>query len=94
RAREEADAIDLRVNIDHASIRRATRGIEGLTSAGAKLSALKWNAGALALGSLPALATGLATATGAAQELAQVAIGLPAIFAGVASSVGTAAIGF
>lgn len=94
RAREEADAIDLRVNIDHASIRRATRGIEGLASAGAKLSALKWNAGALALGSLPALATGLATATGAAQELAQVAIGLPAIFAGVASSVGTAAIGF
>lgn len=94
RAKEEANAIDLRVNIDHASISRATRGIAGLTSAGAKLSALKWNAGALALGSLPALATGLATATGAAQELAQAAIALPGIFAGVASSVGTAAIGF
>jgi len=94
RAKEEANAIDLRVNIDHASISRATRGIAGLTSAGAKLSALKWNAGALGLGSLPALATGLATATGAAQELAQAAIVLPGIFAGVASSVGTAAIGF
>lgn len=94
RAKEEANAIDLRVNVDHASISRATRGIEGLATAGAKLSALKWNAGALAVGSLPALATGLATATGAAQELAQVAIGLPGIFAGVASSVGTAAIGF
>lgn len=94
RAKEEANAIDLRVNVDHASISRATRGIEGLATAGAKLSALKWNAGALALGSLPALATGLATATGAAQELAQAAIALPGIFAGVASSVGTAAIGF
>ncbi|TDZ91174.1 hypothetical protein [Mycobacteroides salmoniphilum] len=94
RAKEEANAIDLRVNVDQASISRATRGIQGLASAGAKLSALKWNAGALALGSLPALTTGLVTATGAAQELAQVAIGLPGIFAGVASSVGTAAIGF
>lgn len=52
------------------------------------------NAGALAIGSLPAAATVVTNLTGAVQQLAQAGLVLPGVFAGVASSVGVAALGF
>lgn len=52
------------------------------------------NLGALAIGSLPAAATAIANVTGAVQQLTQAGLVLPGVFAGIASSVGTAAIGF
>ncbi|MFN3005144.1 hypothetical protein [Mycolicibacterium wolinskyi] len=95
RAQQEQDALDIRVDVDTSSIARVVRELDSLSSAGAKaMSALKWNAGALGLGSLPAMATGVASVAAALQQVAQVGLVLPGMFAGIATSVGTVALGF
>ncbi len=56
--------------------------------------ALGWNGVAAVVGSFPAAATAVVNLTGAVQQLGQAGLVLPGIFAGIASSVGTAVIGF
>jgi hypothetical protein len=56
-------------------------------------SPLKLSLGLAGIGTLPALATGLVNVAGAAQQLAGAGLALPGIWAGLGSSVGTAALG-
>ncbi|OBG87536.1 hypothetical protein A5699_02075 [Mycobacterium sp. E802] len=91
RAQEERNSIDIPVNVDTNSVSRATRELNSLAGAGGKaLSALKWNAGALGIGSLPAMGTALAAVAGSLQQVSQAGLVMPGVFAGVLSSAGTA----
>ncbi|BBY78870.1 hypothetical protein H7I53_17890 [Mycolicibacterium pulveris] len=58
------------------------------------LGAAVFNAGALTLGSWPAMATVLTDVTGGLQQLTQLGLALPGVFAGAASSIATAVVGF
>lgn len=93
RAQEERNSIDIPVNVDTNSVQRATREMGKLADAGKALSALKWNAGALGLGSLPAAATVLANVAGAMQQISQAGLLLPGVMAAGAASIGTFKIG-
>lgn len=93
RAQEERNSIDIPVNVDTNSVQRATREMGKLADAGKALSALKWNAGALGLGSLPAAATVLANVAGAMQQISQAGLLLPGVMAAGAASIGTFKLG-
>lgn len=93
RAQEERNSIDIPVNVDTNSVQHATREMGKLADAGKALSALKWNAGALGLGSLPAAATVLANVAGAMQQISQAGLLLPGVMAAGAASIGTFKIG-
>lgn len=93
RAQEERNALDIPVNVETKSVQRATRELGKLADAGKALSALKWNAGALGLGSLPAAATALANVAGAMQQVSQAGLLLPGVMAAGAASIGTFKLG-
>lgn len=93
RAQEERNALDIPVNVDTNSVQRATRELGNLADAGKALSALKWNAGALGLGSLPAAATALTTVVASLQQISQVGLVLPGVMAAGAASIGTFKLG-
>lgn len=93
REQEERNALDIPVNVDTNSVQRATQELGKLADAGKAVSALKWNAGALGLGSLPAAATALANVAGAMQQVSQVGLLLPGVMAAAASAIGTFKLG-
>nr|WP_046285014.1 hypothetical protein [Mycobacterium sp. UM_NZ2] len=94
RLQEERRAIDIPVNVETRSVQRARRDLDSLASAGTKaMSALKWNAGALGISTLPMLATGLAEVAGALTQVAGAAWLVPGAVAGAVASIGTLAIG-
>lgn len=89
--------VNVRVDVDTApamakiaAMRTAMSGGGG----GGVLPALGWNAGALAIGSLPAMATAITNVAGAVQQLVGAGFALPGMFAGMGASLGTAALGF
>jgi Transglycosylase-like domain len=69
-------------------------GRGGLHGGGAIASGAMWNAGALGVGSLPALATGAAQALAALQQLSGIALVLPGVMSAMGASLATAKIGF
>ncbi len=93
RAQEERNSIDIPVNVDTNSVQRATREMGKLADAGKALSALKWNAGALGLGSLPAAATALTAVAGSIQQISQAGLLLPGVMAAGGAAVGTFKLG-
>lgn len=94
RLQEERRSIDIPVNVETRAVQRARRDLDGLASAGTKaMSALKWNAGALGVSTLPILATGLAEVAGALTQVAEAAWVVPGAVAGAVASIGTLAIG-
>ncbi|BDY33155.1 hypothetical protein [Mycolicibacterium mageritense] len=93
RAQEERNALDIPVNVDTDSVQRATRELSKLADTGKALSALKWNAGALGLGSLPAAATALTAVVGSLQQVSQIGLLLPGVMAAGAAAIGTFKLG-
>jgi hypothetical protein len=80
--------------------RRTTRGRgrgrgggDGGLLSGASGAAI-FNAGALAIGNIPAITTAVVNLAGAVQTLGQAGLTLPGIYAGIGASFGTAVIGF
>ncbi|MBS1692572.1 MAG: hypothetical protein JST91_10145 [Actinobacteria bacterium] len=95
KAQQERDGLKIPVQIDERSIDQATRQVSKLKKdlGGSLSSAMVWNAGALGLGSLPAIATALTSVAGAIQQVTQAGLVLPGVFAGGAASIGTFALG-
>jgi hypothetical protein len=84
---------DIHVGVD-VDTRTASAKAKSLESDFSKaFSALKVNAGALAIGNLPAMAAALTTVADAIQQVAQAGLALPGILAGVGASAGTLAVG-
>lgn len=94
RLRQRADTVTVPVDVDTGSARRQVESLSKLVGGGSLGGALKWNAGALGVGSLPAVATALATVASAVQQLSQAGLALPGVFAGIGASAGTAMLGF
>lgn len=96
RAQEESKAVDIPIKTHYdQSGRKAMDDIKrDAEELGGKLaSALKWNAGALGVGSLPAIATALATVAGSLQQVAQAGLAVPGIMGGATASIGTLVLG-
>jgi hypothetical protein len=89
REMEQSNAIDVPVKVDTSSIGRANRELGKLVDTGKLLSAVKWNAGAIGIGSLPAVATALATVAGSLQQVSQAGLAMPGVMATAGASVGT-----
>lgn len=83
--------VRLTVDVDTKAASAKARALEA--DFGKVFSALKWNAGALAIGNLPAITTALVSVAGAMQQVAGAGLVLPGVFAGIGSSVGVAALG-
>lgn len=96
RAQEQSNAIDVPIKAHYdGSSRKALGDLKrDAEDVGAKMmSAFKWNAGALSVGSLPAIATALATVAGSLQQVAQAGLAVPGIMGGAAASIGTLVLG-
>lgn len=96
RKAQELRAIRVQIEFDEASalgkLRLIRKEFDGV--GGKLLSGSLWNTGALAVGSLPAMATVLGEVTAAVQQVSQAGLALPGVLAGITGSVGTAALGF
>lgn len=96
RARERAQNIRVRVDADTGGalkqLEELGKGVSGI--AGAIGGNLKFNGLVAGFAELPAAATAITTVAGSVQQLAQAGLVLPGVMAGIASSVGTAALGF
>lgn len=99
KAKAEIDSLDgknvtVKVDVDRSSLDRVLGGGGGggggLPGGG---GAFNFNAGLVGIGLLPAAATAIANVAGAVQQLAGAGLVLPGVFAGIASSVGTASLG-
>lgn len=89
--------VTVKVDVDRSSLDRAFGG-GGSGGGGGGLpggggGAFSLNAGLVGIGLLPAAATAIANVAGAVQQLAGAGLVLPGVFAGIASSVGTASLG-
>ena len=103
RQQQQRNAVELKVDVDTAAasakigalertIKQAGGGSGG-SGGGGILGALKLNAGVLGVGSLPAVATAIATVASSVQQLAGAGAVLPGVFAGIAATVGTVKVG-
>ncbi|TQK29375.1 hypothetical protein [Arthrobacter sp. SLBN-53] len=90
--------VNVRVDVDTAPAMAKIAAMRTALAAGGGgggvLPALGWNAGALAIGSLPAMATAITNVAGAVQQLVGAGFALPGMLAGMGASLGTAALGF
>lgn len=100
KAKAEIDSLDgknvtVKVDVDRSSLDRVLGGGGGGGGGGLPGGggAFKFNAGLVGIGLLPAAATALTNVAGAIQQLAGAGLVLPGVFAGIASSFGTAALG-
>jgi hypothetical protein len=95
RREEERKTIRQKIEFDEADWKRKLelmgKEFDGVGSKFA--SAGKFNLGLTGIGLIPAAATGIANLAGAVQQLAGAGLAVPGIFAGIASSLGTAALG-
>ena len=88
RASERRDAVNIRVDVD---TRSASKSIKKLRTDLGSLG--KVGGGVLAIGSLPAMATGVANVAASLQQLAQAGLVVPGILAGIGASASTVAVG-
>lgn len=103
RARQEADAVTVRVEADTSAMDRAITELDssigrlgggGGAGGGGGLTALLPAAGILGMGSLPAAVSILADLAGAIQQVAGAGMVLPGVIGGIASTAVTAKLGF
>ncbi len=96
RKRQEANAINLRIEVDKDSTRRATqaiRRVESVYTRSALSKAIRINVVVVGATALPALAQGALSATAALTDLSRAALLLPGVLSGLGSTVGALAIG-
>lgn len=93
RTKEEAKPVNLRVDVDTRMASTQVKGLRRDLESLGRSDFLKINLGAMGIAGLPALATGLAEAATAMQQLSQAALALPGGLAGAASSIGTLVFG-
>lgn len=91
RAEQEARPVKIRTEVDRSSLDKIKKDFGKVASDLG--SALKTNLSFAAVGELPALATALNSVTGALVQLSGAGFAVPGIFAGIAASAGTAALG-
>lgn len=95
RTTQERNKIRQKIEFDEGDLKSKLNLIsKEFDGVGSKIgSALKFNLGFAAVGTLPAFATALTNVAGAIQQLAGAGLALPGIFAGLGSSFGVAKLG-